>query len=116
MGCTKGYTVSQNGEVFNPKGKLVHGRTRKLGGKNKKDYKFISVTNPENGYEARSIPVHRLVGYLKYGDQVFQAECVRHLNDNSLDNSFNNIEIGSLIDNHRDAVRNGIVQGGALWS
>ncbi|WP_430794437.1 HNH endonuclease [Bacillus thuringiensis] len=53
------------------------------------------------------MPTHRIIAYLKYGETAFEAECVRHLNDNSLDNSWDNIEIGSLYDNHLDAVKNG---------
>ena len=44
---------------------------------------------------------------MKYGEEAFEADCVRHLNDNSLDNSWDNIVIGTHMDNHLDAVRNG---------
>jgi hypothetical protein len=42
------------------------------------------------------------MAYQKYGELLFAADCVRHLNGNSLDNSYDNIEIGSWSDNMMD--------------
>ncbi|QNI20428.1 HNH endonuclease [Bacillus phage 1_ICo-2020] len=66
-----------------------------------------NLTHPTKKYYSRPIPAHRLIAYIKYGEVAFEAECVRHLNDNSLDNSWDNIALGTHMDNHLDAVRNG---------
>lgn len=109
----KGYTVDHTGQVFNPKGKPISGSIQKQKksrqGKGSGVYLShnFSVSNPNNGYESRPVPTHKFVAYLKYGEEAFSADCVRHYNDNSLDNSWDNILIGTHMDNHLDAVRNG---------
>ena len=70
------------------------------------------IFNNRFGYEMFCIPfkfkksefvfVHRLQAYQKYGDKFFEAECVRHLNGNCVDNSWGNIAIGSFVDNMAD--------------
>lgn len=50
---------------------------------------------------------HQLQAYTKFGDEIFNNDCVRHLNDNQEDNSWDNIELGSRSDNMQDAVKNG---------
>lgn len=108
----RGYTADHTGQVFNPNGNPVKGsiKTRKhykgRGGGNK-PYRYYSITSPTEKYTSRTVPAHRLIAYLKYGEKALQAECVRHLNDNSLDNSWDNIALGTHYDNHLDAVRNG---------
>lgn len=50
-----------------------------------------------------SIDVHRLQAYQKYGHKIFHKNIhVRHLNGNPLDNSINNIAIGTPQDNSLD--------------
>jgi hypothetical protein len=70
------------------------------------DHTF-GVNPPGNGYETFPVQTHRFVAYTKYGEATFEADCVRHLNDNSLDNSWDNITLGTHYDNHLDAVKNG---------
>lgn len=53
--------------------------------------------------KVRRLMFHRLQAYQKFGDKIFQKGIeVRHLNGNSLDNSYDNIGIGTLTDNRRD--------------
>ena len=54
----------------------------------------------------KSIGVHRIVAYQKYGDAIFSDGVqVRHINNNKLDFSCGNIEIGTAFDNHNDNSR-----------
>lgn len=47
--------------------------------------------------------VHRLQAYQKFGDKIFENKIVvRHLNGNYLDNSWDNILIGTFSDNKMD--------------
>ncbi|MEH7532283.1 HNH endonuclease, partial [Priestia megaterium] len=84
-----GYTVSKSGEIINPKGRVVRGTIIKI--KNS-SYKTFAIN--DKGM-SRPILVHRFVAYRKFGDVALDAECIKHLNGNSLDNQPNNIEIGT---------------------
>lgn len=54
-------------------------------------------------YYGNHIPIHRFVAYVMYWDGIFDNWiCVRHLNWNSLDNSFENISIWTQSENMRD--------------
>jgi hypothetical protein len=88
----KGYYVDMDGNVVfkNKKRKPI------LNGKY-----YIFTFKYEN--KSFNVKIHRLQAYQKYGDIIFNKNIVvRHLNGNSLDNSFNNIEIGSYHDNTMD--------------
>ena len=70
-----------------------------------KGYKCFNIrVDRELGKRAqRTIYVHRFVAYLKFGNRIFDEEIVvRHLDGNSLNNSFINIGIGSQSDNMMD--------------
>lgn len=77
--------------------------------------KKISLRNKDNrlNFTIRyfgkrvTIAVHKYVAYLKYGDEIFKNGIeVRHLNGNSLDNSFENISIGTHSENMLDIPKN----------
>jgi hypothetical protein len=52
---------------------------------------------------SKAVPVHRLQAYQKHGDEIFGENIhVRHLNGNPLDNSYDNILIGSVSENSLD--------------
>ena len=91
----KGYYVDKEGNVW------FNGKQRKLiphnTGKKKPYYQFaIRLTNGK----VKNVKVHKLQAYQKFGDKMFEdGIVVRHLNDNSLDNSWDNIEIGTDSDN-----------------
>lgn len=66
-----------------------------------------SDTYPSVFIARKSIPIHRLQAYAKYGKAIFQKKnVVRHYNDDRRDYSFDNIVIGSHQDNMADKVRN----------
>lgn len=89
----RGYSVSHEGILYNPKNKIIG---------------FVS----SNGYLISNVRVdgkrfkfsaHRLQAYQKYGNLIFNSKIVvRHLNGNPLDNSYKNILIGSHSDNMMD--------------
>lgn len=61
------------------------------------------IFNFREGKKNRHVSMHRLQGYQKYGEAIFLkgAEC-RHQNSNSLDNSYDNILIGTSGQNKMD--------------
>ena len=83
-----------------------------------KDGQFIGLSNKvigcinSAGYEHTgfnvnkkriNISTHRLQAYQKYGDKLYEdGIVVRHLNGNPLDNSWDNIAIGTYRDNYID--------------
>lgn len=89
-----------------------------LGYKVEKDGKCISKTSKElnayntNGYKiinARidkkliKVPVHRLQAYQKFGNQIYEeGMMIRHLDNNPLNNSWDNLGIGTNSDNMMD--------------
>lgn len=84
-----GYTVTESGIVLNPSGKP---RSLTLNGK------YLKFNMP-----GASIRVHSLQALQKYGTEAWKnAECVRHLDGNSLNNSRNNIALGTHSENTKD--------------
>jgi hypothetical protein len=92
----KGYRVTTQGDVISPKGIVLRGHVYTRG-KNK----YHSFGIRYNGGTA-IIPTHRMVAYIKYGELALTSDCVRHLDGNGLNNSFDNIEIGTFSDNRFD--------------
>lgn len=94
----KGYRVSPNGGVTSPLGKV-----RKCSIRTRKGYTRLSFTVALGDRTAYPAPVHRLAAFQKFGVECFcDGVVVRHLDGNPLNNSLNNIAIGSLSDNARD--------------
>lgn len=48
------------------------------------------------------IYIHRLQAFQKFGDKLFESDCVRHKNNIPSDNSWDNILIGSFKENQND--------------
>ena len=91
----RGYSIIDEGKVFNPKG-----RELKLG-KTKDGYYSINLRLPKEN--PTRVFIHKLQAFKKFGDKVFeQAIVVRHLNGISTNNSWENIGIGSHSDNTMD--------------
>jgi len=95
----RGYTINKTGEIINPKGQKVRGSIRKT--KNS-FYKIFGVAH--QGI-SRPILVHRFVAYKKFGEAALEAECIRHLNHNSLDNRPDNIDIGTYREIYETTVK-----------
>lgn len=92
----KGYRINNNGDAINPGGKKLKARITGDG--------YLAIGIRYNG-SVYSVPCHRLMAYQKYGDLLFEADCVRHLNRNQFDNSCLNIEIGTNSENQLDVPR-----------
>lgn len=91
-----GFRIDNSGNLYNPRGKLLKGCTRK----GYKCFKF------RVDYETYYISVHRFQAYVKFGERLFEPNImVRHLDGNPLNNSFSNIEIGTGSQNQFDIPR-----------
>lgn len=88
-----GYRVDDNGHLISPKGML-----RKV----RKDSRGYLETNVRIDGKLCHLYIHQLVAYQKYGNKIYSAECVRHLDGNPLNNTSTNIEIGTLSENMMD--------------
>lgn len=93
----KGYYVDKKGDVFNKDGKSISLSSNNKGTGYKSFNIRVNGSNPTRSF------VHRLQAFQKFGDVIFKEDMViRHLNGDSLDNSFENIGIGTLSDNMLD--------------
>jgi len=89
----RGYRVTKDGDLLNPKGK-------KIGSISTRGYEGTGIWIDK---KQQKLYTHRLQSYQKYGNKLYEdGIVVRHLNGNSLDNSFNNIAIGTYRDNTMD--------------
>lgn len=72
---------------------------------NTSGYYYFCVHPIINNKRVKStLLVHRLQAYQKYGDKLFKNDIqVRHLNNNKLDNSWDNIAIGTAKENMADS-------------
>ncbi len=85
----KGYTIDKFGNLYNPVGKKI------IGSINNK-YKVATC-----GLDKFSF--HRFQAYQKFGRRIFKPEIVvRHLDGDHLNNSWDNIDVGSHRDNMLD--------------
>lgn len=92
----RGYRVLINGVMVNAENKEMNPCV------NNKGYKTFTIRIPHSR-QCKSFLVHRLMAYQKFGDSVFEKGIeVRHLNGSRIDNSFNNIEIGTRSQNAMD--------------
>ncbi|MDE6284507.1 MAG: HNH endonuclease [Bacilli bacterium] len=88
----RGFRVTKEGICISPKG-------NKVGSINKYNYYTFGLRD----IKYFTISIHRLQAYQKFGDKIYESNIiVRHLNGNSLDNSWDNIEIGTNSDNMLD--------------
>lgn len=92
---SKGYTVDKYGRLFNKLGVEV------IGSVDNKGYRNTGIRMPDN--RVVRVYFHRMVAYAKFKDKIYQdGTVVRHLDGNPLNNSWDNIDIGSYSDNMMD--------------
>lgn len=90
----RGYTMTDNGECFNPKGQKISGIVSTSG--------YLRSAIKVDGKHTQ-FKFHRFMGYLKFGDRIYQQGMqIRHLDGNPQNNSRENIEIGTQRDNSYD--------------
>jgi hypothetical protein len=88
-----GYRVNELGEIINPQGEKINGFF----------WENRNFFNIRNAGEFLKISVSKLQAFQKYGEASFEKGIVvRHLNQNSMDNSFDNIAIGTRSDSMFD--------------
>jgi hypothetical protein len=91
----KGYTVAKCGEVISPAGKTLKLCPNRNG--------YLGFSIRDANLERQTVPVHKVVSYLKFGKDSFKPGIhTRHLNGNHLDNSWDNIAIGTASENQMD--------------
>ena len=89
----RGYCVTEDGLFLNPKGDAI-------GTTNHNNY---LATNIRVNKKITKLMSHRLQAFQKYGNNMYEKGIVvRHLNGNSLDNSWTNIAIGTQKQNMLD--------------
>lgn len=91
-----GYDINEKGELIR-KNKSIISKFRV----NKNGYFVITLRLPTNN--RANVSIHRLQAYKKFGSRIFEKGImVRHIDNNSLNNFWDNIEIGSNSDNQMD--------------
>lgn len=91
----KGYYVDKEGNLYNPMGKNIVGSVSREG------RRYTGVRDVDG--KVQRIAFHRMVAYAKYGDKLYEQNMlVRHLDGNPLNNSWDNIAIGTPHDNMMD--------------
>lgn len=97
MAYEKGYRALDDGTVMGPRGVRALRRRSRL-------TRYLVFTF-RSGHETRSVFVHQLVAYEKYGDRAFlETVQVRHLDGDYTNNSYGNVAIGSPSENWFDVV------------
>ncbi len=92
-----GYFVDKKGNVFSSTKQLALSKRT-----DKSNYSYFRFSMRYYGKRV-NISVHRFIAYFKFGEDLFNDGVkVRHLDSNSLNNSWDNIEIGTHADNMLD--------------
>lgn len=93
LSAKRGYFVDNTGQMFTPNNKQVKTKNRQG---------YVKCTVSVNGRNV-SLTAHRLVAYQKYSDKLYEnGVMVRHLDGNKLNNTYENIILGSNRDNCMD--------------
>jgi hypothetical protein len=96
-----GYYITKEG--------IPYGKKRKLKGQFKKGYHCITIRNGNNINWC--LPVHKLQAYQKFGNDMFKPHThVRHLDNNSLNNHYDNLALGTPKENHLDIPRDMVIK------
>ena len=91
-----GYNINKDGNIIRKNLSI-----KSIFPENGSGYQYITVRLPMK-YNAR-IPIHKIQAYKKFGSVMFEKGIlVRHLDGNPLNNSWDNIEIGTNSDNMMD--------------
>lgn len=95
----RGLHIKKDGTVIGTLGRPITGSLQNRSKKDKSDRRYLCVRYKERG----CIYFHRLQAYTKFGDALFEDGVkTRHGEGGPLDNSWDNINIGTHSDNVRD--------------
>lgn len=91
----RGFKVDfKTGDVISPSGRILKAPPNSNGYRGFSFY-FNKKTS--------CIKVHRIIGYFKFGEEIFKpGMMIRHLDNNKLNNTYDNLGIGTMLDNARD--------------
>lgn len=99
----KGYRVINNEVVYNGKSRKLYKHIKK---RDKNTLSYYSFGIRDTNGKRVEIYVHQLLAYQKYGELMFNEEIeVRHLDGNSLNNSEENVLIGTKSQNRNDYLK-----------
>lgn len=88
-----GYTISKEGVVIGPRGEI----------KGYKDNNYLQFSIRGENNKIFKIKFHKFQAYIKFGDKIFEKDqVVRHFDGNSLNNSWDNILLGTQQQNMMD--------------
>lgn len=91
----KGYRVTMSGVLLNPKNIEIGSLTGR--------YLYGSFKSKKNNVKLKRFSAHRLQAFQKYGNKLYEEGImVRHKNGNPIDNSWDNILIGTNKENAMD--------------
>ena len=97
----KGYDINKHGIIINSKGEFIEGYIHTL--KSGYERKEITIRHDK---KLINICHHRLQAYQKFGKAMFEkGVMVRHLDGDSLNNFWDNIQIGTNSENQMDVVK-----------
>ena len=92
----KGYRINKDG--------VVKYLNKVVGGSIRNGYKQFNYRDSE--HKVKHCSFHRLQAYQKFGDKIYEnGIVVRHLDGNPLNNTWDNLEIGTSHDNYMDRSR-----------
>lgn len=89
----RGYRILETGEIISPKNKI---RVPCFGRSGYPSFN-LRINN-----RCCTIPAYKLCAYQKYGEFSFSCDCIRHLDGNRKNTSWNNIELGTFSENQLD--------------
>lgn len=90
----QGYYITKDGRLYNKVDKEIIGSVDGRG--------YLRTGIRING-KMSHVDFHRFVAYCKFGDKLYdEGMVVRHLDSNKLNNSWDNISIGTVHDNSMD--------------
>ncbi len=95
MAKEAGYAADESGDIFTPAGRKISGGVSRSGHIN-----FVPTVVPKG--QRSSVLAHRFITYYFVGDELFNHQVVRHLNDVPNDNRWVNLALGSFKDNRGD--------------
>ena len=94
---SKGYRITAGGRFINPKGIEINGNK----------YSGYLCTSIRGFPKKKNLLFHRMQSFQKYGVAIYEKGIVtRHFNGNKLDNSWDNILIGTQKENMMDVPEN----------
>jgi hypothetical protein len=109
----RGLRLEKDGTAFGSSGRQISGSLQKTG-RMRQGYLYatIKIAGTRSTTHAH---FHRVQAYQKFGDKLFEKGVqVRHLNGNSLDNSWDNVALGTHQDNSMDRPKEERVRSGRI--